>query len=557
MNHTVSQLGGVSSRPRPAPGGNRRGVVLFVVVVVVVILSLAGLSFVSEMYIENKAVRLRGDELQIECLVNSGVEAVKVFCEQSPDRREAVGGAFDNPDLFRGVAVLQKEVDGRQDRFCVISPRIEQEQVAGIRFGIENESTRLNLTVLLQWEQRQEGAAREALMSLPGMSESIADAILDWIDADGTRRQFGAEADYYSGINVPYGPRNALPTSLEELLLVRDVTRELLFGPDANFNHRIDPEEARYASRSAGSDRAGGGLPWASLLTVFSAERNLDPDGKPRIDLNEKDLATLHQRLTEKFDQGQANFIIAYRQFGPYSEEEDSDTKSATEKSEPDRREKRLKSASAIDVDASKPAKFKIASVLHLVGAEIRIPGKTKQDEEIILEPSFPDDPQAMRDYLPTLLDHATVDTSPVIRGRINVNEAPRTVLRSVPGMDDTLVDRIVSARGPQGNPQDPGRRHATWLLTEGLVDFEQMRALLPYLTSGGDVFRAQVVGCFDGPGPAGRVEVVIDATSTPPRQVYWKDLRLLGIGYPPETLGAEMSAGTSRFGAGAGVDGP
>jgi len=543
-NHMANQLGTVGNRPRPALRGKRRGVVLFVVVVVVVILSLAGLSFVSEMHIEHKAVHLHGDELQVECLVNSGAEAVKAFCEQSPDQREAVGGAFDNPDLFRGVAVLEKELDGRLGRFSVISPRIDGEQIGGIRFGIENESTRLNLTVLLQWEQRQEGAAREALMSLPAMTESIADAILDWIDPDGDRRQFGAEADYYTGINVPYGPRNTLPTSLEELLLVRDVTRELLFGPDANFNHRVDPEEAQYASRSAETGQAGGRLPWASLLTIFSAERNVNPEGSPRIHLNEKDLATLQQRLMEVFDQGQANFIIAYRQFGPYNKGKDSDAGS-------DDRKERVESASAVDVDVSKPAKFKIASVLDLVGAEVRMPGKTREDEDVILENPFSEDPQAMRDYLPKLLDHVTVDKSTVIRGRINVNEAPRAVLQSVPGIDDTLVDRIISARGRQGNQQDPVRRHPTWLLTEGLVDLKQMKALLPYLTSGGDVFRAQVVGYFDEPGPIGRAELVIDATSTPPRQVYWKDLRLLGLGYPPDTLGAEMSAGMSRFGTG------
>jgi hypothetical protein len=53
-------------------------------------------------------------------------------------------------------------------------------------------------------------------------------------------------------------------------------------------------------------------------------------------------------------------------------------------------------------------------------------------------------------------------------------------------------------------------------------------------------VFRAQVVGYFDDPGPSGRAEVVIDATRSPPRQIYWKDLRLLGPGY----TAAELTGG-------------
>ena len=51
------------------------------------------------------------------------------------------------------------------------------------------------------------------------------------------------------------------------------------------------------------------------------------------------------------------------------------------------------------------------------------------------------------------------------------------------------------------------------------------MKALQPYLTGGGDVVRAQVIGFFDESGPSMRVETVVDATTNPPRQVYWKDL--------------------------------
>ena len=72
------------------------------------------------------------------------------------------------------------------------------------------------------------------------------------------------------------------------------------------------------------------------------------------------------------------------------------------------------------------------------------------------------------------------------------------------------------------------------------------MKQLLPYITTGGDVYRAQIVGYYSRPGPAGRVEVVIDATGRQPRQVYWKDLRIFGRGYPAELLAspAERDAG-------------
>ena len=51
--------------------------VLFVVVIFVAMISLAGLSYVAVMSMEHKAVRLRGDELQVEMAVGSGIEAIE------------------------------------------------------------------------------------------------------------------------------------------------------------------------------------------------------------------------------------------------------------------------------------------------------------------------------------------------------------------------------------------------------------------------------------------------------------------------------------------------
>jgi hypothetical protein len=162
----------------------------------------------------------------------------------------------------------------------------------------------------------------------------------------------------------------------------------------------------------------------------------------------------------------------------------------------------------------------------------------------IFLESPFELDRLAMEGYLPKLVDAVTVTSDQILRGRINVNEAPRPVLLGLPGLDRSVADQIIAARGLRSAEDDPDRRHVTWLVTEGIVDLEQMKALMPYLTTGGDVFRAQVVGYFDDSGLSARAEVVVDGTTSPPRQVYWKDLRLLGRGYSLETLGAETAHG-------------
>ena len=75
------------------------------------------------------------------------------------------------------------------------------------------------------------------------------------------------------------------------------------------------------------------------------------------------------------------------------------------------------------------------------------------------------------------------------------------------------------------------------------------MMDLQPYLTCGGEVYRAQIVGHFDEYGPTARAEVALDATQQPARQVYWKDLRILGRGYPREILGSDTTdeSGTAQ----------
>jgi general secretion pathway protein K len=60
--------------------------------------------------------------------------------------------------------------------------------------------------------------------------EELADAILDWRDQDSLKRLHGAEADYYLGLPEPYAPKNGKFDSVDELLLVRGVTRDLFFG---------------------------------------------------------------------------------------------------------------------------------------------------------------------------------------------------------------------------------------------------------------------------------------------------------------------------------------
>ena len=68
----------------------------------------------------------------------------------------------------------------------------------------------------------------------PDEVEDILDAIKDWIDKDNEPTKFGAEDSYYQALDHPYSCRNAPLESLEELLLIKGITRELFYGTDEN-----------------------------------------------------------------------------------------------------------------------------------------------------------------------------------------------------------------------------------------------------------------------------------------------------------------------------------
>lgn len=65
-------------------------------------------------------------------------------------------------------------------------------------------------------------------------ADIIVDSVLDWKDADDLVRLHGAESDYYQSLPNPYKAKNADFDTLEELLLVKGVTPEILYGVGGN-----------------------------------------------------------------------------------------------------------------------------------------------------------------------------------------------------------------------------------------------------------------------------------------------------------------------------------
>jgi DNA uptake protein ComE-like DNA-binding protein len=536
----------------------RAGSVLVLTLVVVALLTLGAAAFFERMFAEHRATRAAGRQLQARHLAESGVECIKAVLLQEPAVIQDSGGLYANPSLFQGMLAIDDPLAAFRGRFTALAPNLTTDGLyGGIRYGLENESSRLNLNAVLLADSSGPDGARKLLMTLPGMTESIADAILDWIDHDDQPRQLGAERDYYSSLAAPYEPRNGALASIEELLMVRDVTPALLFGADLNRNAAIDGLEQPLTAidnvdNSTGLLNRG----WAAYLTLDSAESNLRPNGKPKIDVNNDNLEQLHKELVEVLGTDMANFIIAYRQGGPY------DGNAAGQP------------ASGVQLDFKQPGQHKLSTILDLVGVRTRIPppGRSGQNGEnggsdgdnngeqnergddgpaeasgrqgrdgngTVINAAFADDSAAVQSYLKKLMDNLTVIDAPTIPGRLNINQAHRRLLTGIPGLNATQIDQIIANRDVTLGRQRPEQLDETWLLTDGIVDLDEMKRLMAFVTTGGSVYRAQVVGFFDAEGPADRLEVVIDATESPPIVRRRWELRELGPGYSLEVLGA------------------
>lgn len=290
--------------------------VLVVVLVVVAILSLAAYTFSETMVIEARGVASFGRDVQARALADSAVELAASLMSDTTSRNPET--LNNNPGVFRNILLRSGVGPKGQGRFSILAGVASDDSGTMLRAGLSDESSKLNLNAMLKGDE-DDLAARAMLMNLPNMSEEIADAILDWVDSDVTARALGAESDYYLSLGTPYEPPNGPLDSLDDLLLVRGVTPELLYGEDANRNGLLDPNE-NDGDLSPPLDNGDGLLDrgWMNYLTIYSREMNTRVDGEERINVNQGLLTELYDALEEELGAEVATFVVAYRMNGPF-----------------------------------------------------------------------------------------------------------------------------------------------------------------------------------------------------------------------------------------------
>ena len=506
------------------------GFVILIVLVTVVVLTLSVYTFLGLMRIEDQTTRLMTKRYQSKYLADSGVDYARLFLTGTKEEIGARGGWWDNPDRFQAIPVAADVSDPKQvGMFSIIAPGMDDDGLPfGHRFGLVDESTKLNLNVLPILDQILPGSGREMLLALPEMTEELADSILDFIDPDDDTRDYGYESSYYSSLQPPYSAKNGPLDSLEELLLIPGMTPQLLFGLDTNRNGILDPDELATGNVSGlDSDMY---LGMANYITLYSKESNLNAEGLVRVNINADDLEQLWDDLKSAFNDDWANFVIYYR-----TSEEGPQVGAPTEESAT------ILPASRFPIDfESLESRRKFTSILDLVDSYIA----ADDGENLFPYMESPVTLLNMGTTMPILMENMTTNEGLTIPGRINIMKCPRKILEGIPGFDEEIIQKIMEERLKwQDDVYDinKNRKYETWLLVEGIVDLETMKTILPFVCIGGDVYKAEIVGYFaDGAGTS-RVEAVFDTTVAIPRLLNWRDKSHLPAAFSVEILGTGL----------------
>jgi general secretion pathway protein K len=140
---------------------------------------------------------------------------------------------------------------------------------------------RFNINSVVNNKGKVDGLAYERLQNLLAavdINTTLADAIVDWLDADSIQSaQNGAEDDYYLGLSPPYRAANSRLESLSELMLVR--------GYKA-----LDEKKRKQLEDSLAT------LPTNTAININTASDDI----LKAIGIKDDGISTIHQRLAKE-----------------------------------------------------------------------------------------------------------------------------------------------------------------------------------------------------------------------------------------------------------------
>jgi general secretion pathway protein K len=193
--------------------GSQRGIVLLLVLWILSILMVIAMSFTFLTRTDAYSALAFKEGVENKFLAEAGIErGIMELVYRSVNKGQTV--------TLEGMGLLK--TDGRAYN--------AQLGNGSYLYRVTDESGKININALTD----ASGIVMKNLLINSGVSagnaDIIVDSILDWKDPDDMHRLNGAESDYYLSLPNPYRAKDANFDTVEELLLVRGVTPEILYG---------------------------------------------------------------------------------------------------------------------------------------------------------------------------------------------------------------------------------------------------------------------------------------------------------------------------------------
>jgi competence ComEA-like helix-hairpin-helix protein len=437
----------------------------------VALLSLVVVGTLHTSRIDLMAVKNYGDRIQAHYLALAGIEKAKALLYQNAhDRSRSAknhsGDLYNAPDQFRDVSFSR-------GKFRVFR-RGRQDEGGGVIYGITDEESRLNVNY----------ASAEQLTNLTQMTTDIASAILDWRGGGGggsTVNPGGANADYYLSLQPPYQPRHGPVQTVRELLLVRGVTRDLLFGKDKHQNGMLpaagDGEDDTLSADTLSDDTD---LGWAGILTVASTENNFNAGGQDRVNVQTADENALTgvKGITSQM----ARAIVSYRG------------------------QNQLQSiADLLDVTASQNQNSGSNPNSGQRNSNQGQPSSQNSSGSTDSSSGGSGSKVISQDVFLQLADDVTTADGQTLAGMININTAGLDVLMCLPGVDRQLAQAIINYRQSSGYFANTGE-----LLKVGGMTQTLFKQIAPLVSARSETFRILCEGKVTSTGARQRIQEIV-----------------------------------------------
>jgi type II secretory pathway component PulK len=338
------------------------------IVAIWVVLVLAGLALVFARSIRVAAIVSANHvaSLEAECISNGAMEYVVAKLAENKEEETSI---LKENELYEGVEL-------GKGYFWILRSNLENERE--FDYGLRDESGKINLN----------SASEEMLLRLPGMTAELAASIIDWRDEDSEISPGGAEDEYYLLLAEPYNCKNSALETVDEILLIKGASKDILYGEDTNLNSILDDNENDGDLREPLDNRNGRlDSGFYDYVTVYSVEINLDSEGNQRININDaQSRADLQSEL-----------------------------------------QKIVKEERALEIMGFIPTRPSYANVLDFYFSTGL---KLEEFSQII--------------------DRLTTSDEETFPGLVNVNTAPKAVLLCLPGLEESDVEALLSRRNSE-----------------------------------------------------------------------------------------------------------